>query len=34
MGVVVQRVVDRSMQVAIEDLETEYFGWVNAELEA
>lgn len=34
MAVVVQRVVDRSIQDLIGHLETEYFRWVNAELEA
>ena len=34
MGVVVQRVVDRAMQGQVQDLETEYFGWVNSQLEA
>lgn len=34
MTVVVQRVVDRSTQDRIEQLETEYFRWVNAELGA
>ena len=30
----IQRIVDRSMQTQIEHLETEYFGWVDAELAA
>lgn len=34
MAVVVQRLIDRSMQEQIEYLETEYFRWVNAELGA
>ena len=33
MSVVVQRVVDRSLQDGIRELETEYFSWVNSELE-
>lgn len=32
LAVVVQRVVDRSAQGAIEQLEIEYFRWVSAEL--
>ena len=33
MSVVVQQVIDRSRQAGVQDLETEYFRWVNAELE-
>lgn len=33
-GAVVQRLIDRSMQGQVQDLETEYFSWVNSQLEA
>lgn len=34
MTVVVQQVIDRSRQAGVQDLESEYFRWVNAELES
>ena len=32
--VILQRVTDRSMQIGVQNLETEYFRWVNTELDA